>query len=284
MAERNESLEKDILTELKKTGYPTEIISSSIIQQQGWRIIHNPSYLDDIEGCSREYDIRAYKEWHYRIRTENKELGVFLIVECKKSEKPWVFFTTDESHSRTRLGDLLHTTENWLFSNRRNAQGRLSDELLREHHHYFRKPRLARTFYEPFKKQEKSDNSSQMIYSAVMSAIKATLFHEQGDRGKRWSTIFYPIIIFSGNLFEAVVSSTVDITLSAVDNLQLSFNYMLPLDPRSGSIWDSQKTFIVDIVHESYLSQFLKVIDEEHANLAECLEKSFKSEEKSSAG
>jgi len=279
MTERNEKLEKDILEELKKTGYPTEVISSSIIQQQGWGITHNPSYLDDIEGCSREYDIRAYKEWHYSTLTENRELGVFLLVECKKSEKPWVFFTTDESHSGIRLGDLLHTTENWLFSNRSNSHGRLPDELLREHHHYFRKPRLARTFYEPFKKQEKSDNTSQMIYSAVMSAIKATLFHEQGERGNRWSTIFYPIIIFSGNMFEAIVSSADDINLFPVENLQLSFNYMLPMDSGNRSLWDSQKTFIVDIIHESYLPQFLKVVDEEHTYLAQCLEKSFKSEE-----
>lgn len=245
MTEKSETLEKKILGELKKTGYPTEVISSNIIQQEGWGITHNPSYLDDVEGCSREYDIRAYKAWHYRTLEEDRELGVFLLIECKKSEKPWVFFTTIESHSGIRLGNLLHSTKDWLFSNRSTSHGRLPDELLREQHHYFRKSRLARTFYEPFKNQEKSDNTSQMIYSAVMSAIKATLFHEQGEKGIRWATIYYPVIIFSGNLFEAIVSSVDKIELIPSEHIQLSFNYILPMNPGNSSLWDCQKTFIV---------------------------------------
>jgi hypothetical protein len=111
MPQRNEKLEKDILHELEKTGYPTEVVSSSILQQHGWGVTHNPSYRDDLEGGNREYDIRVYKSWKYSISKEdNKPLDVFLLIECKKSEQPWVFFTTTESHSSVRLGSSLHTT------------------------------------------------------------------------------------------------------------------------------------------------------------------------------
>jgi hypothetical protein len=141
MIERNEKLEKDILEELKKTGYPTEVVSSSIIQQFGWGITHNPSYLDDIEKCSREYDIRAYKAWNFSTLENDRRLGVFLLAECKKSAKPWVFFTTNESHSRDKLGEFFNTTQEWLFSTRSSSFARLPDDLLRERHHYFQKPR-----------------------------------------------------------------------------------------------------------------------------------------------
>ena len=280
MAERNEKLENDILAELKKTGYPTEVVSSSILQQQGWGVTHNPSYRDDLEGSNREYDIRAYKSWKFFPGEEvSKSLDVFLLIECKKSEKPWVFFTTNESHSRLRLGSVLHTTVKWLFTNREKSQTRISDTLLRQCHHYFQNPRLARTFYEPFKKHEKSDVTAQTIYSAVISAIKATIFHVQGEKERRSPTIYYPVIIFSGSLFEAIVLSQEDIQLLPSKHIQLSFNYIMPADPSDDNIWASQKTFIVDIVHESYINDFLRIIEEEHAFLSEHLKQSFMSDQ-----
>jgi hypothetical protein len=284
MSERNEKLEKDILDELKKTGYPTEVVSSSILQQQGWGVTHNPSYRDDLEGSNREYDIRAYKSWRYGSAEEDsKSLDVFLLIECKKSEKPWVFFTTNESHNGLRLGSFLHTTAKWLFTSREKSHTRISDELLRQNHHYFQSPRLARTFYEPFKKHEKSDVTAQTIYSAVMSAIKATLFHVQGEEDRRWPTIYYPVIIFSGSLFEAIVSSQEEIELLPSKHIQLSFNYIVPADPSDNNIWTSQKTFIVDILHENYINEFLRIIEEEHAFFSDALKQSFMSEQRQSS-
>jgi hypothetical protein len=122
-----------------------------------------------------------------------------------------------------------------------------------------------------------------MIYAAIMSVIKATIFHVQGERGKRDETIYYPIVIFSGNLFEAIVSSVDEIELLPSEHIQVSFNYMLPINSVYTTIWDSQKTFIIDVIHENYLAQFLKIIDEEHIYLAECLEKSFKSQDNKSS-
>jgi hypothetical protein len=272
MTKSTESLETAILSDIKKTGFPTEIVCSGVIQQDGWGVTHNPSYLDDIESRSREYDIRAFKSWPVNsLESIDRALGVFLLIECKKSEKPWVFFTTDSSDDLLYPTRIFHSTTDWLFPTDNNQFRRLPDELLRGCHHYFHSKRFARTFYEPFKNQ---DGSAQLIYSAVMSAIKATLFHEQGEKKQRWATIYYPIIIFNGNLFEAIVSSINKIELISTQHIQLSFNYILPSSP-STSIWQNQKVFLVDVVHEDYLSSFLQTIDEEHLFLSKYLEDSF---------
>jgi hypothetical protein len=55
------SLEKKILEDMEKTGYPTEIMSASIMQGRGWEVTHKPSYWDEDERKSREFDIIAFR-------------------------------------------------------------------------------------------------------------------------------------------------------------------------------------------------------------------------------
>jgi hypothetical protein len=106
--EPNSSIKQEtkILQELQKTGYPTEIVSASLMQWRGWGVIHNPTYLDDSEDRSREFDIRAYKSFDFE--DGRFSIGVYLITECKKSEKPWVFFMTPERYLQSRLGQLIN--------------------------------------------------------------------------------------------------------------------------------------------------------------------------------
>ncbi|MGH8066352.1 MAG: hypothetical protein ACRERE_14175 [Candidatus Entotheonellia bacterium] len=67
-----ESLEQKVLKDIEKTGYPTEIISASVLQHRGWEVTHNPSYWDEDEGKSREFDILAFREK----KIQNIHLGI----------------------------------------------------------------------------------------------------------------------------------------------------------------------------------------------------------------
>ena len=155
------SQEDNIIEELVKTGFPTEIVSASIMQGRGWFVLHNPSYFDSDASKSREFDIRAYRQ-------ERKEIsgtpgfaaaGIYLVTECKKSEKPWVFFTTPEKYDITRLGDVIQWNlgKKRIFSSSYYSGGEnpvISDTTLRGFHHYFQQPRLARTFHQPFRSEK----------------------------------------------------------------------------------------------------------------------------------
>lgn len=269
------SQEQAIIEELQKTGYPTEIVSASIMQRRAWGILHNPSYLDASEGHSREFDIRAYREWTLRTTQETFYIGAYLIIECKKSEKgkPWVFFTTPAQHNLTMAGPLIkgQSTDKVIFTTHSNAISFVSDDTVRSFHHYFKQDRLARTFHEPFKKQEKSDHS-QMIYPAVMSAVKATLFHYNQTPLRNYLRIFYPVIVFNGDLFEAQVDASKNITLTPSQYIQLSFHYIEPISTSYKSAPNVHQ-FIIDVVHEEYLDYFLLMVEEEHKALATHLEK-----------
>jgi hypothetical protein len=274
MTNNNSSLESNILDELFKTGYPTEIVSAEIMQKKGWGVLHNPSYLDDTEKISREYDIRAFRSWKYVLPGGDQFIGVYLLVECKKSEKPWVFFSTPEKYD-SWLGQFIKSPDRHIFSSYYSSDCYIPDSTLREFHHYFQSPRLARTYHEPFKGHEKSDNSSQMIFTAVMSTVKATLFHIQDRRGDNWTPIYYPMIVFDGNLFEALVNSKDEIELVPSEHLQLAFDYMIPTRGTRVSIWEQQKRFIIDVVRADYLAEFLKKLEKEHAHMAKCIRDKF---------
>lgn len=269
------TLEQSVLEELERTGYPTEIVSASIMQQRDWAVIHNPSYLDDSEGQSREFDIRAYRKKLIKMGANDFSIGYYLITECKKSEKPWVFFTTPEKHGDSRLGNVIKYSlaKKQVFTDNEHPESLVPDDELRKFHHYFQQQHLARTFHEPLKGQEKSGHS-QMIYSAVMSAIKATIFHYNDSPIGSWLRVYYPVIVFSGDLFEARVDANKKIDILPVQYLQLSFHYIVPREPSPPrfSVWENLHEFIIDIVHENHLNEFLEDIEKEHETLSNYLD------------
>lgn len=251
----------DILDELRKTGYPTEIIASSVLRNRGWAVVHNPTYMDDVENRSREFDVQAG-----RILDGGPiNLGIFLLIECKKSEKPWVFFTTERDPEAPGIETCINTTSGPL-NLLADFQGRpalFSPSLLREEHHYQTPQRLARTFYEPFKGKER-DERSPMIYAAALSAIKAVLFHANRNAStSTWAGVYYPIIVFCGTMYEAIVNSSTDIELAEVEHLLMSFRYF---PPRSATRRDSDE-FLIDVVRDTHLDAYLGVVENEHTRM-----------------
>lgn len=268
MAEQR-SLEDKIVEELDRTGYPTEVVAASVMQQRGWYVRHNPSYLDDTEQRSREYDLYAYRTWDASSDRMKYTVGVYLLAECKKSEKPWVFFTTPEPHRHSQLASLIkhrHTAPRILWSARTSDSPLLSNDDLKQLHHYFRADERARTYHEPFKNQAAA-GQAQMIYTAVFSAVKATLSQYRREVSSGFLGMYYPIIIFSGDMFQARVAADKQVTLTRSTYVQLSHHYTLPV-PRGASPWEGEHEFIVDVVHESHLPSYLAVIETEHEELA----------------
>ena len=260
------TFEENIIEDIQKTGYPTEITAASIMQANGWSVVHNPSFWDQEEQKSREFDIQAYRRW--QARSQNWTMGVYLIAECKKSEKPWVFFTTEEKYEHGRLGSLIYSRVKGtpLFTSYDQESALIPDSDLCSSHHYFQFKRQARTFYEPLKNQDKAAHSTT-IYTAVMSAIKATLFRWADTAYEKWIGLYYPIIILAGDLFDARIGPGKTVSITKTDHVQLSFHYMQP-DPRINSKL-SRRQFTVDVIHEDYLAQFLKLVEEEHQVIAD---------------
>jgi hypothetical protein len=271
------SLEQKIIEELEKTGFPTEIVTADLLRQHGYGVLHNPSYLDDIQKISREFDIRAYKSWHFDKMGLSWSVAVYLCVECKKSKSSWVFFMSPDNHKtreQSMTRDEIHTDKESLGKiGPINDFGDVAPESsldgisLLEYHHYYSLPYRARTYFEPLKQKDQT-TVGQSIYSAVMSCTKAVLFSSGEKRYDRHVKFFYPVVIFDGDMFEAHVASDKTISLVTTQHVQLSHHYLTATRGRSPLNSDE---FIVDVVRDDYLPNFLGIIEQEMEMLRDAL-------------
>lgn len=265
-------LEERIRVELLKTGFPTEITVSSSLESIGWAVMHNPSYLDPQTGKSREFDIRAYKEFPEPEHRPSLRLGVYLLVECKKSEKPWVFFTTpcvNEIVPDRRIEEFIQTSKRippkviWADGARNQLQSKGNPA---DFHHYFSQDRWARTFHHMFRGEE--NESSKQIYGAIMSVVNTVLFYRDNyTHDANWVPVFYPVIVFNGELFEAVVHTKTNLTLNRSDHLVLEYHLAMPSKYAGGEV--REDTFLIDVLTDNFLSDFERLIDHESKTLLE---------------
>jgi len=79
---------------IRSTGFELEFSISQSLMSEGWTVINNKYYIDDVQGSAREIDILAYKA------TTNNEFQVYtvLIISCKKSsENTWALLAKEKS-------------------------------------------------------------------------------------------------------------------------------------------------------------------------------------------
>lgn len=79
---------------IKKTGFGLEYSISRILMDDGWTVINNKYYIDDVQGSAREIDILAYKA---SVR-DNIQIYTVLIISCKKStENSWALLAKNKN-------------------------------------------------------------------------------------------------------------------------------------------------------------------------------------------
>lgn len=83
---------KKIQDNICKTGFKLEYEIASILRKEGWSLITNRYYLDDLEQSVREIDILAYKSK----TISNIAVYTAIIISCKKSEtNNWALLARD---------------------------------------------------------------------------------------------------------------------------------------------------------------------------------------------
>ncbi|THF34313.1 hypothetical protein E5170_08565 [Pseudomonas atacamensis] len=72
----------NIAQSISKTGFKLEYEIGQTLRKNGWHLISNRCYIDDLEGTVREIDLLAYKV------TNLKDLSIYtvIIISCKKNE------------------------------------------------------------------------------------------------------------------------------------------------------------------------------------------------------
>lgn len=247
-----ETLEKKILTDLDMAGFPTEVIVSSRLEARKWMVYNGPLFEDADTGKQRELDIHALlidysmsKELAQSRGQDENKLISHLIVEVKKTNKPWVFFLN--GHQAWPMVPPQN------LKSAKNEFSRLLFDELREYGlsgHRYIKLKLHKSFHASFT----SPLAPSPIYEALVKVSKALSFF-RGRYGANGNAIhlFTPVIILDGNLFSAKIGSDENVELRTSGWLSVVFS---SLDKRG-----FEEEQICDIVTKESFNEYIRLIE-----------------------
>lgn len=236
----NENVIDKIKKEIEKTGFPLELRVAEFLTRRDYYVAHSLYYIDEEENKSREVDLRALHNTEIKnVDGKTKHIRNCLLIECKKSaNKPWIFLSSSNSSYDPAYYDLpslpsvnVLSFEEW--------------DHFEKIHPFCRYNVLGRSYFEAFKNNE----SSEMIFKALTTAVKATLYTMKSEFGIAGDDLcyYYPLIVFDGDIFQAELRDG-QITVEQVDSVLVSFLYKSPTY-KSGE-------FAVPVLKESALPDF----------------------------
>ena len=263
----DEELKNKIIADITKTGFPSELKVASSLRSAHWTCEQNLTYNDFEAGRSREIDLKARK--YFNRKGEKFSCAINLIIEVKKSSRPWVIFTINNSPSYFDFKGpgygIIHSRKNISFS----------DLAAKDLMHDF--PRnltniIGTNFYEAFK----SPDEPSKIYEALMSSIKATFFQAFKSNGllnepkqtiitadillqqtpdkHRHIEVYIPVVIVDGVLCTS--------TLSEDQTIELTETFYVPVQmSHSVSPYDTYYLYHPEVISLNYIPNFLKSLD-----------------------
>ena len=214
-----ENLKSKIVDDLKKSGFPCEVSVASELDRKEWIVYNNALFLDSEENKSREIDIHAvlvdYSLSHKKKLKQGDEnkLITHLVIEIKKSDKPWIFFKNG-STSWPQI-----PTQNFKFSKEKNEFCEMLFEDLKKYglteNRYIRAP-LHKSYHVGFSDPSKTS----AIFEALVKVNKALkYFKNQYGTGKFVLHYFVPLIVVDGTLWSANINKKGDLIVKEVNKL-----------------------------------------------------------------
>lgn len=192
-----DKLETKISDWLKTQGYPLEMVVASALRKEGFDVNQSSYYADPETGTSREIDI---------IATKGDDIGfleVTIVIECKASkDKPWVLFTAEGHESgRNKLFTfgILSKLAREKLAKCLFPHAALKQEV---NLNWFNKPKRT-----AFGVTSAFTSGEDSAYKAVVGALKASIDYNnpKNDDYSRPLRFIFPVVIFSGRLFETYI-------------------------------------------------------------------------------
>ena len=257
-------LQKKIIDDLQKTGFPLEVLIATELENNKWIVYNSSLYRDDETPKSRELDIHAVNvdfsfanRIHRKMREGNEnKLISHLIIQCKKTDKPWVFFNNG-SISWPQIPMVNFKCQKEEF------HGMLFDDLKKFgfKKHRYQNAKLHKSYHESF---NDSKNSSR-IYESLITVNKALRYFKKTYGIGGYSLhLFVPIVVIEGTLWSASVKKNNNLSLKSVDRIFVVFNQLSLPDKKNTSYEEEQ---IVEVITRKSFSKYLTEITKDNKEL-----------------
>jgi len=246
-----DNIESRIINEINKSGFPLELRVTELLRSRGYSTDQSVYFVDNDEGKGREFDIYSRKISFQKKKKQNWFAENIFTIECKKSDKPWVIFTSPKDGDDDNIFDYDMMAEVNLEIPVWSVETiwQTVIEPINEVSPLFDHPRHGRTYFIPFTNSEAGD----AIYKALTTSVKAAVaIKDKGRFGGHCLSFYYPTIVLQGRLFESYLENG-NSQLSEVEILPVRFTYQ--------SAQYNPIRYIVPIVTEKALKKYLESLE-----------------------
>lgn len=256
---RNKDKIEKIKEDIEKSGLPLEIDVNDILRKRGWEVSNQRYYLDQVEKKPRYTDIVATRLEEIKSPKLDR-LNITLIMECKRSSKPWVFYTVPK-------GEMHEPSFGQVFLIKFNSQPKLPypEYKLFWHSHYFlgNVNKIAIRSYVAFAEGKNGINT------AINQSLKALIYNKNETSvlltklpREVWGVIiiYYPVVILDGEIYECEKNKN-GLKISKATYEQYEVHYGV-------SETVKEETYLVDIVKKEFLHKYLTWLDDEISSIS----------------
>lgn len=107
-------MERKINEWLNKTGFPFELWTESTLSKNSFKTLSSSIYEDEENEIFREIDLIGIKNWESE--DEKTIFSIELVIECKKSEKPFILLCNNNSEDcEISIGQYYNLDEPTVF-------------------------------------------------------------------------------------------------------------------------------------------------------------------------
>jgi hypothetical protein len=278
---------EEILNALKRSGYLIEQRVFPIFGRLGYYLETNCVYEDPELKKSREIDFKASQ-----ILDDNGvEIQYILFGECKNNPFPIIFFSSNV------IADLVYRefTLKYIglpmdYPNEKNEQGPfiinnripLSRLLkLNSFHHYFKENPCTQYCSFQYKKDLKEwmafhDPDHHDDFNKLINSLKyekdRNFFNPPKDAENKKNIplkniiFYYPVIVYAGDLF---------VCNQIINNVPVLEKTNHIKYKKQAIVSENEDNYFIDVIKESYLENYLKMIHEEHSRILNEITKNF---------
>lgn len=233
---------------LTKTSFSLELRCARMLQRRSWDVMNNFIFEDPEQQKHRELDILACDA--PTIFDDQRCITVYVLIECKKSEYPWIFFPSSKKIDRIVLG--LHDMVFRDGENKRTSDE--SDNLVSDlrWNSRFIHSKVFSWFFETEEKKHE-------MHDAISKLAKASYYTTIGQREDLEPMqpplffVIYQAIVLEGLLCSASLRGR-RIHLSPTKQVVLGMNFMCPR---------FQTHMLIDVVHAGYFSKYMRTLEAE---------------------
>lgn len=275
--------EKRILKDIEKSGYPLEVDVIEQFMKKYWSVFPQYPYFDKQKERMRAIDMVAYYP---------AEMRAFflpmLIVECKKSEKPWIFYSVPvyhlrnlEKHQQLMYGNVglniqfISTKFIGIFSllppgiDFEKHQTLISEMFKEIQELHFFNPDLSTAYscHVAFKKkrEDSPDDFQEALYQ-----IKGAYLQLGKDVGK---IPIFTTIVLRGDLYEYKKKSSGPKLENRNHILFTTFLLASGLPEEAKSSKYPFPPVFIDVVKDTYFADYLRLLEKDLAIMRKITEK-----------